>query len=152
MFCCTWLLIYAVWWCPIHRPADGNHGYLEARVRQLETLLEERERESGRSLRALQQRYTAMEVRQLVSYFLGWYFMPAFWLSSISMADYHACTCSYNLPSLCYKHSVFCVAEFVEIVNSIAFELLPNCSMCSIHKVYLHSLTQLIKRQNLASL
>lgn len=50
------------WWCPIHRSADSNHGYLEGRVGQLETLLEERERESGRSLRALQQRYTAMEV------------------------------------------------------------------------------------------
>ena len=42
--------------------SDAPPTYGEKRVQQLAALLEERERESGRSLRALQQKYNAMEV------------------------------------------------------------------------------------------
>ena len=42
--------------------SDAPPTHSEKRVQQLEALLEERERESGRSLRALQQKYNAMEV------------------------------------------------------------------------------------------
>ena len=71
------------------RLASSSGGYLERRVRELEREAERREEEEGKRIRALQQKYSAMEVGLLP--------LPSSLLFTVSLSPHLAHLLSFSL-------------------------------------------------------